>query len=362
MSQAANRSSNSHRIQGMQHIGIAVTDMDRSLRLYRQLFGMDIPFFDSVQEAPLMDSHTRGETILKRASMVLNLQGGCAFEVLQPTSFEPKPASWEIGLGDLGIAVVQMKTKDIVRMHKHALQFDDVNCDDKLTTTPWGTPTFFLNDPDGNVFQILEASDSFAKTGHASGGVLGCTIGVSDMEASLKLYATTLGYSEVLYDETAVQSDWSHRPYGSENYRRVRLTQPNPGSGGFGPLTGRTFIELVQAKDRSGRFIFEDRIWCDTGFAHLGFDVRGMETLGKTLSTEGFGFRCDTADAIGMGETKVHCTYIDDPDECWLEMIEVYKIPIIENWGLFLDVQKRGADESLPRWMLHALKFSRIRD
>ncbi|MDC0140265.1 VOC family protein [bacterium] len=362
MSQASNRSNNSYRIQGMQHIGIAVTDMDRSLRLYRQLFGMDIPFFDSVQEAPLMDSHTRGETILKRASMVLNLQGGCAFEVLQPTSFEPKPASWEIGLGDFGIAVVQMKTKDIVRMHKHALQFDDVTCDDKLTRTPWGAPTFFLNDLDGNVFQILEASDSFAKTGHASGGVLGCTIGVSDMEASLKLYATTLGYSEVLYDETAVQCDWSHRPYGSENYRRVRLTQPNPGSGGFGPLTGRTFIELVQAKDRSGRFIFEDRIWCDTGFAHLGFDVRGMETLGKTLSKEGFGFRCDTADAIGMGETKVHCTYIDDPDECWLEMIEVYKIPIIEKWGLFLDVQKRGADESLPRWMLHALKFSRIRD
>ena len=362
MSQAANRSSNSHRIQGMQHIGIAVTDMDRSLRLYRQLFGMDIPFFDSVQEAPLMDSHTRGETILKRASMVLNLQGGCAFEVLQPTSFEPKPASWEIGLGDLGIAVVQMKTKDIVRMHKHALQFDDVNCDDKLTTTPWGAPTFFLNDLDGNVFQILEASDSFAKTGHASGGVLGCTIGVSNMEASMKLYTATLGYSEVVFDETAVQSDWSHRPHGSETYRRVRLTQPNPGSGGFGPLTGRTYIELVQAEDRSGRFIFEDRIWCDTGFAHLGFDVRGMENLGKTLSAQGVGFRCDTADAIGMGETKVHCTYIDDPDECWLEMIEVHKIPIIEKWGLFMDVQKRGADESLPRWMLYALKFSRIRD
>ena len=87
----------------MQHIGVAVTNMDRSLKLYRQLFGMDIPFFDSVQEAPLMDSHTRGETILKRASMVLNLQGGCAFEVLQPTSFEPKPASWEIGLEILGL-------------------------------------------------------------------------------------------------------------------------------------------------------------------------------------------------------------------------------------------------------------------
>ena len=40
----------------------------------------------------------------------------------------------------------------------------------------------------------------------------------------------------------------------------------------------------------------------------------------------------------------------------------VYKVPIIEKWGLFLDVQKRGADEPLPRWMLKALRFSRVKD
>ena len=346
----------------MQHIGVAVTQMDRSLKWYRQLFGMDIPFFDSVQEAPLMDSHTRGETIAKRASMVLNLQGGCAFEVLQAASFVPKPASWEIASGDLGLTTVQMKTKDIQKMHAHARQFAGERCDEKLSITPWGASTFYLNDPDGNAFQILEAEDSFARTSHPSGGVLGCTIGVSDMEASLKLYANQLGFDKVVFDETGIQSDWFHRPHGQEHYRRVRLTQANPGAGGFGPITGRTYIELVQAKDRSGRFIFEDRIWCDTGFAHLGFDVRGMDSLGKALAKHGFGFRCDTADAIGMGETKVHCTYIDDPDECWLEMIEVHKIPIIEKWGLFLDVQKRGADEALPMWILRALRFSRIRD
>jgi hypothetical protein len=54
--------------------------------------------------------------------------------------------------------------------------------------------------------------------------------------------------------------------------------------------------------------------------------------------------------------------YIDDPDECWLELIEVHKVPIIEKWGVYLNVQKRGADEPLPKWMLKALKFSRIKD
>jgi len=351
-----------YRIQGMQHIGVATSDMDRSLRFFRKLFGMDIPFFDSIQAAPLMDSHTRGETITKRASMVMNLQGGCAFEVLRADSFEPVAASWEIAQGDLGITTVQMKTRDIQKMHAHARSIAGDDCDANLSHTPWGAPTFYLQDPDGNRFQILDADDWFENNGHPSGGVLGCTIGVSNMENAMGLYAEVLGFDQVLFDETGVQPDWNHLPHGSESFRRVRLTQSAPGAGGFGQLTGRTYIELVEAKERKGKFIFEDRIWCDIGFAHLGFDVRGMAALGQALDQKGFGFRCDTADAIGMGETKVHCTYIDDPDECWLEMIEVHKVPIIEKWGLFLDVQKRGADEPLPRWMLKALRFSRVKE
>ena len=37
-------SSLDYRIQGMQHIGVATSDMDHSLKFFRQLFGMDIPF------------------------------------------------------------------------------------------------------------------------------------------------------------------------------------------------------------------------------------------------------------------------------------------------------------------------------
>ena len=39
-------------IQGIQHMGIAVSDMDASLKLYRKLFGLDIPFFDAVVCGP----------------------------------------------------------------------------------------------------------------------------------------------------------------------------------------------------------------------------------------------------------------------------------------------------------------------
>ena len=102
--------------------------------------------------------------------MVMNLQGGCAFEVLRADSFEPVPAGWEIAPGDLGITTVQMKTRDIQKMHAHARSITGDTCDQELRETPWGAKTFYLKDPDGNRFQVLEADDWFENNGHPSGG------------------------------------------------------------------------------------------------------------------------------------------------------------------------------------------------
>lgn len=350
-------------IQGIQHVGIAVTDMDKSLKLYRKLFGLDIPFFDAVAAAPLMDSHCNGETITKRASMILNHQGGCSVEVISPTSFQPRGPVFDLRQGDLGLGCTTVKTPDIRKMHEHAQSILPDSCEKELSLDPLGRLTFYLRDYDNNLFQILESDKWFTNHGHPSGGIMGCTIGVSSIEKALELYSDILGYDEILHDSEGVFEDWGGLAGGEEKYRRVILKQSKPGTGGFASVMGETTIELVQALDRKGRFIFEDRIWADTGIAHLGFDIRGMESLGKELDKKGFGFRCDTNNALSMGDhTSVHCTYIDDPDECWIELIEVHKIPILEKLGLFLNVQKREPSKPLPKWMLYALKFNRIKD
>jgi hypothetical protein len=63
-----------------------------------------------------------------------------------------------------------------------------------------------------------------------------------------------------------------------------------------------------------------------------------------------------------MGQTQVHCAYICDPDGILIELIEVYKFPLLEKWGLFLNVHGKRAGKHLPKWLIRLLRFSRIKD
>lgn len=352
---------NYKRINGLQHIGVAVSDMDRSLPFYRKFFGLNIPFFDSVQPAPLMDVYTRNATITKRASMVMNLQGGCALEVIQPTSCKPQPCAFEVCPGDFGIVITQIKCADVLAAHRQCKLLGAPAITRVYNTEQWGQ-TFYMTDLDENRWQFVQSDEWYTKGKHFSGGVAGCTIGVSDMSTAMALYSGLLGYDRVLSDQSGVFDDWSELPQGNKEYRRVKLTQGNRPGGGFAKVMGATTIELVHDLSGSGRFIFQDRIWGDIGFAHVGFDVKGMTQLGKDLGNAGYPFTCDSRSVLNMGNTKVHCTYIHDKDRTLLELIEVYKVPIMEKWGLYLNVEKRDPMKPLPDFMLKALRFSRIKE
>lgn len=350
-------------INGIQHVGVGVPNHGESWKWYRQNFGMDICFFDGEAEAPLMTIYTKGDVINKRAAMISNLHGGCAMEVVSPTSFTATDASITHELGDLGIFITAVKTSKLETVYKE-FKANGTTVLGPILTSPIGEKSFFITDPNGLIFQMVEGDDWFIfpkKTG--MGGPNGVTIGVTSIQESMRLYADILGYDHVVMDETGVFDDWKNIPGGQKKFRRVRLTQSNKPGGGFAKITGKTYIELAQALDYSPNKIYDNRLWGDTGFVHLGFDVRGMDELGKDLAEKGFGFTCNTDDALTMGgSTRVHCTYIEDPDGTLIELIEVFKIPIIEKLGIFLNVEKRDPKKPLPDFMLKAMRFSRIKD
>ena len=103
-----------NKINLIQHIGAGVPDTETSWKWYRKFFGLDTPMFDSVAEAPLMKRYTNNDIVNKRATMVLNMQGGCAMEIIELKNIQCKPsANGEHRLGDYGIFITKIRAKKI---------------------------------------------------------------------------------------------------------------------------------------------------------------------------------------------------------------------------------------------------------
>ena len=164
------------RINGFQHLGVGVKNHEESWKWFRKYFKMDIPFFNAVAEAPLMDVYTHGKTINKRAAMVYNLKGGTAMEVVSPVSFDARPPKEETRLGDIGIYIGTFKSSD-VEASRELFVKDGIPVGD-ITKTPDGNKTFFVKDNNGLTYQVIPGENWFSNMKFPSGGIAGCTVGV----------------------------------------------------------------------------------------------------------------------------------------------------------------------------------------
>jgi hypothetical protein len=350
----------SYRINGIQHLGLGSDNFVNSWKWLKENFGFDIPMFDSVADAPLMQYYTNDKIVSKRAAMILNLQGGCPVELIELRSERPVRPDFEVRLGDLGIFAGKIKV-DPSKLTAAREKFKSRTVSGTLGSQPQGGLSAFLRDGNNVYFQVIEGDGSFVKGAHVTNGIGGCMLGVSSIERS-KAYYALFGYDRVIFEGEAVFEDFSGLPGGDQKLKRCILGKSKPQSGGFAALAGETYIELIESTEGTPRKIYDNRIWGDVGFVHLGMDVRGMSKIEELLTSKGFPFKCDSSNGLHMGQTRVHCTYVEDPDGTLIELIEVYKIPIIEKWNLFLNVEKRSPEKPLPNWMLKAMRFSRIKD
>lgn len=342
-------------------MGIGIPNVHEAWTWYRKHLGMDVPIFEEAATAELMLPYTGGKPHDRHAILALSMQGGGGFEIWQYTSRTPQPASFKMELGDLGFNVCKMKSANV----DEAFQFlssNGVAVDDKVQIDPNGKKHFFVKDPYGNIFQIVEANTFFKTTSALSGGVFGATIGVSDIDKARKLYSDVLGYDTVVYDKSGAFDDLSGIAKPGEQYRRVLLSHSEKRKGGFSELLGPTEIELIQKTTSQGRKIYDGRYWGDLGFIHLCFDVTDMAGLKAKCASAGFEFTVDSANSFDMGEAAGHFTYIEDPDGTLIEFVETHKIPIMKKLGWYLNMQKRDANKPLPKWMLSALALNRKKD
>jgi catechol 2,3-dioxygenase-like lactoylglutathione lyase family enzyme len=352
-------------ISGIQQMGIGVLNVAEAWKWYIDQFGMDIRVFEEEAVANLMLPYTGGEPRKRHAVLALNLQSGGGFEIWQYKGREPVNIREQIMIGDLGIIACKMKVRSVQDTLKK-YQTDGISVPKLTTEDPSGKMTFFMKDPYGNIFQLVEATDWFSNENKNTGGSYGAVIGVSDIEKSRVVYSEILGYDEVVYDKTGIFPDLADLPGGTNEFRRLLLKRSAPFAGPFSKMLGQSVIELISSTGKPGKKIYEGRFWGDPGFIHLCYDMRGMDELKSYCESKGYPFTVDSkkshaGNSFDMGEAAGHFSYISDPDGTLIEFVETHKMPVLKKLGIFLDLRKRDPNKSLPDWMLKTLRFSRVK-
>lgn len=351
-------------ICGIQQMGIGVPNVQEIWKWYRKFFGVNVRVFEEAAEAPLMTRYTGGQVHSRTATLALSMEGGGGFEIWQFTSRNTEKSDFPIQLGDFGLYCCKIKSRNVSESFSYFKE-NGARIVGDLMNAPNGKQSFFVLDPNDNLFQIVEGRDYFKNTGHPSkcGGVAGTIIGVSDIEKALPLYKDILGYSEIEYDKTANFEDLNALAGGKGSFRRILLSHPEARKGPFARLLGPTEIELIQSIDRTDcKKIFDNRYWGDWGFIHLCFDVQGMNALKEECEQKGFSFTVDSENTFDMGEAGGRFSYIEDPDGTWIEFVETHKVPVMKKWGWYINLKNKKPGKHLPNWMLHAMGMNKVKD
>ena len=339
-----------HYLSGIQQIGIGVTDADKAMHLYKDLFGMDVLVFDDVAQASLMTQYTGKKAYNRRAILTMNLQGGGGIEIWQFLDRKPIDSN-AVHLGDLGIYAAIIKSTSIEKSHKRLKSIDRISVSD-IEICKSGATYFYVNDGI-NLFKIVPQEEWFQKGNHDLGGIIGSVIGVSNMEKSLHFYQEILGIDLILYDYEVFENN--------NKYRKVGLQKLATGKGAFNKLLGNITVELVEVLDKKPNKIYENRFWGDCGFIHLCFDVLDMDALKILSENNGYKFTVDSSNTFAMDNASGRFCYVEDPDGTLIELVETHKVPIFKKLGWFLDLRKRNREKPLPNWMIKMLALSKVK-
>lgn len=356
-------------ICGIQQIGIGVNNIYDAWKWYIKAFGVDIRIFEDNTVAELMLPYTGGQPQKRHAALALNIEGGGGFEIWQYSGRTPLAPSTKPQIGDLGIFAAKIKCFDINKAHGHLGSIEN-NLITDISTSASGQKHFYIEDPRGNTFEVIETKTGWFKQSPSkpTGATYGAVIGVSNIDKALTVYRDILEFDTVLSDVTGSFSELNSLDGGSGSFRRVILTHSKPRRGAFSRMLGDAQIELIQALDRTPVKIFQGRFWGDLGFIHLCFDIRRMADLERECVAKGFPFTVNSnvkhnqQGSFDMGEAAGHFSYIEDPDGTLIEFVETHRVPIAKKFGISLNLDKRNDEKPLPNFIVKMLGLKKVKN
>jgi len=139
-------------IRGLNHVGISVADLDRSIRFYRQAFGLEVvercAFSGELYEKILALSGARGRVALLR-------KGNLQLELFEFAPAQRARSHERLSVAELGISHFCVETSEIESEYERLR-----GCGASFHCPPLDfaglAKATYGRDPDGNVFELWE--------------------------------------------------------------------------------------------------------------------------------------------------------------------------------------------------------------
>ncbi len=347
-------------ICGIQQVGIGVEELIAPWKWYHTVLGFEMKIFDDEGVAERMLPYTGGKPQPRRAVLAFNPRGGGGFEIWQPKGRKVKFPERPLQLGDYGINICKIKSKDVDKSYAH-LKANGATLICEPCVSPFGIKHFYFIDPWNNIFEVEQNDYAFIDEDKTNGGVNGVVIGVKDMEKSIEFYGKLLDYDTVVGDVTSTFDELKNINGGNCELRRVMLKRSKPIQGPLSEMMGDSHIELVKNLSAEPVKVLENRYWGDPGYIHLCFDVRNMDCIKEAAEALGHSFVCDGGRDFDMGDANGHFTYVEDPNGTLIEFVETFKVPVMKKFGIYLNLGDRDDYKPLPKFMTKAMRFSKVK-
>jgi glyoxylase I family protein len=143
-------------IKNIRHIGIVVTNMDKSLEFYRDLMGLE-PVIDFVEKGEFIATLSNAKGINLRMVKLIAADGGM-IELLQYIS-HPQDERGDNKLYETGPTHVAFTVDDVEAIYAD-WSAKGITCSSKPVTSPDGkAKLFFCQDPDGTFLELVQMLD-----------------------------------------------------------------------------------------------------------------------------------------------------------------------------------------------------------
>lgn len=310
-------------INGVDHIGIGVKNIDGSLKFYRDFLGFKNTIFDYIGKLPGIDriagQHDVDARIVMLASENVSpvAQGMIKLVQLLPPSKSSRPKikyEW----GSICIAEVCMNVKNIEEVYKLATVekgFRPVLPPTYALCPPAGEECKFayIRDPGGILIEFIEwhMYKEFGGTTRIE-AVNHIGIGVKDMDKSMSLYKDILGFKEEVIGYTAKMDLMAPMLPSPTPTMKVKIVT-NQYKGAW--------IEAYQSLRPYEPSVAIPR-WGDIGHMEFAINVSNIEKVYEQLQKKGVHFLSppQTVDFPPSGEWKY--TYMVDPDGFLVSLVE----------------------------------------